>query len=63
MFVGGISPNTTKGRFLEKIQGSHHLAELKAYFEAFGKVKEIKVIKEKKTNVSKGYGFVMFKSE
>lgn len=36
---------------------------MKAYFETFGKVKEIKIIKEKKTNVSKGYGFVMFKCE
>jgi hypothetical protein len=39
------------------------VAELKAYFEAFGKVKEVKIIKEKKTNVAKGYGFVFFKCE
>lgn len=42
---------------------ANSLAELKAYFEAFGKVKEVKIIKEKKLNLAKGYGFVVFKCD
>jgi heterogeneous nuclear ribonucleoprotein A1/A3 len=38
------------------------LGQLKAYFEAFGKVKEVKVMKDKRTKMPKGYGFVIFKN-
>lgn len=36
---------------------------MKAYFESFGKVKEVKIMKDKKTKMPKGYGFVVFKSD
>lgn len=45
LFVGGISWNTTEDT-------------LKAYFEKVGKVVEVRILKDKYTGKSRGYGFV-----
>lgn len=45
LFVGGISWNTTE-------------EALKEYFEKVGKVVEVRILKDKYTGKSRGYGFV-----
>ena len=39
------------------------IAQLKAYFESFGPVREVKVMRNKRTKMPKGYGFVIFKND
>ncbi len=50
LFVGGLSWGTTD-------------KELKEAFEAYGTVTEAKVIKERDSGRSRGFGFVTFESE
>ncbi|XP_071812299.1 protein boule-like isoform X2 [Apostichopus japonicus] len=49
IFVGGIAFNTSD-------------LELKAFFSAFGHVKEVKIISDR-AGVSKGYGFITFETQ
>ena len=50
LFVGGISWNTSE-------EG------LKEYFSQIGEVEEVKIITDRMTGRSKGFGFVTFKNE
>jgi len=50
MFVGGISKNT-------------NTASLRAYFEAFGVVRDIEIKIDSATGMSRGFGFVLFETE
>lgn len=50
LFVGGLSWGTTD-------------KELREAFEAYGSVTEAKVIKERDSGRSRGFGFVTFESE
>ncbi len=50
LFVGGISWNTTED-------------QLKEYFSQIGEVEEVKIITDRMTGRSKGFGFVTYKNE
>lgn len=50
LFVGGL-PWSTKEE------------ELKELFSAYGKVEGVRIIRDKRTGRSKGFGFVTFESE
>ena len=50
LFVGGISWNTTEDG-------------LKEYFSQIGEVEEVKIITDRMTGKSKGFGFVTYKNE
>lgn len=41
--------------YYEVIEG-----ELKTYFEFFGEIEEVRIIKNKEENVMRGFGFVLF---
>jgi RNA recognition motif-containing protein len=45
VFVGGLSPHTTE-------------QSLAAYFGRFGEIDEVKIVMDRQTGRSKGYGFV-----
>lgn len=60
MFVGGLSPKTTEGESLTPFLTL--LDDLYNYFSTFGDVIQTKVIYNKKTKNSKGYGFVTITS-
>ncbi len=49
LFVGGLPWKTTE-------------KELKEAFSKFGEVEDVKVIRDKRTGKSKGFGFVTFES-
>lgn len=59
MFVGGLSPTTTEG----KTNFNPHQEQLYDYFSTYGEVEAVKIIYNKKTKNSKGYGFVTLASE
>jgi len=48
VFVGGLSSETTQ-------------ENLSTFFRQFGEIEEVKIIMDKQTNRSKGYGFVLFR--
>ncbi|MDJ0765288.1 MAG: RNA-binding protein [Myxococcota bacterium] len=50
LFIGGLSWNTGDG-------------ELRAAFERFGELEEVKVIVDRNTNRSRGFGFITFQDE
>jgi RNA recognition motif-containing protein len=50
LFVGGLSWNTTEGG-------------LTAAFEKFGELREVKVVLDRDTGRSRGFGFVTFTSD
>lgn len=47
MFVGGLCPNTSADM-------------LKFYFEQFGLIEDSVIMRDAKTNLSRGFGFVTF---
>ena len=50
LFIGGLSWNTNEGG-------------LRAAFEQFGELEEVKVIVDRHTNRSRGFGFITFQNE
>lgn len=50
LFIGGLSWNTNEGG-------------LRAAFEQFGELDEVKVVVDRNTNRSRGFGFITFQNE
>lgn len=50
IFIGGLNYNTTEDDLLERLS-------------AFGKVNSVRIVTDKETGKSRGFGFVVFETE
>lgn len=68
LFIGSLSSLTTDGLCNSPFLSAFHCSflflnsdSLRRFFEQFGEVKDCKVMREKKTNLSREFGFVSFR--
>lgn len=60
VFVGGLEPSIDASIYLKLYI---LIDDLKTYFEKFGGVQDAIVLRDVKTNASRGFGFVTFDSD